>query len=158
MRPLLLLTAALSLLTLGMARKDNFSLTFHGQGTASEAPTFAFPATLMGSGRPIFLQRMPLISNREIKAFYPFAAADGSNGAYFQLDSHGAALLAQFSMSRQGTFLVALLNGRQIVDLRVNEPVTDGILTIPSGLTSEDISLLGTRFPTMGAVKKGRRE
>lgn len=146
-RILLLLLAAL--LCLGMARKPPLSLRLHGEGTASEAPTFAFPANLL-SGRPVYLQRMPLVTEREIRAFHAFEADDGSYGACFQLDNHGRKLLEQFSMSRRGTYLVAIFNGRQVADLFVDRTVSDGILCIKRGLTSEDVTLLGRHFGVIG--------
>jgi hypothetical protein len=52
---------------------------------------------------------------------------------------------------------VVLLNGRQVINLVVDRPVTDGIVSIPRGLTPEEVALLRTAFPVMGETgKKGR--
>ena len=154
-RALVLLFAA-ALLCTGMAKKPVLDLRIHGEGIAAEAPTFAFPATLL-NGREVYLSRMPLITQREVRSIYPFPAADGSEGVYLKLDNHGTGLLQQHTMERRGRILVVLLNGRQVINLLVDRPVTDGIVSIPRGLSSEDIALLRTAFPVIGETGGPRR-
>ena len=151
-RPLTLLCAA-ALLCSGGAKKPEIDLRIHGLSTAAEAPTFAFPAPLL-SGVPVYLQRMPLITDREIKSVYPFPAADGTFGVYLRLDGHGTGLLGQYTMERRGRELVVMLNGRQISNLMVDRPVNDGIVSIPRGLSPEDVDLLAKTFPIMGETGK----
>ncbi len=151
-----LAVAALALLCLGGAKKPVVDLRIHALGTAAEAPTFAIPATLL-NGTPVFLQRMPLVSQREIKAIYPFVAADGSHGTYLKVDNHGTRLLHQHTMSRRGELLVVLINGRQVSNLLVDRPIDDGIISIPRGLTADDIEFLATVFPVMGQEGAPRR-
>jgi|694.fasta_scaffold39361_7 preprotein translocase subunit SecD len=157
-RLLLPLLAAATLLCTGGAKKPSVDLRIHTEGLAAEAPTFAFPAKLM-NGNETYLARMPLLTQREIKAIYPFAAADGSQGVYLKLDSHGSGLLQQYSMERSGRPLVVFLNSRQISNLVVDRPINDGIVCLPRGLTEDDINLLSSFFPVLGqegAKKKGR--
>lgn len=154
-RPVLLIVCAAVLLCTGGAKKPAIDLRIHGEGLAAEAPTFAFPATLI-NGRETFLARMPLITQREVKAVYPFPAADGTQGVYLKLDNHGAGLLQQHTMERSGRLLVVLLNGRQVSNLVVDRPVTDGIVSIPRGLGDGDIELLTTFFPVIG--QEGRKK
>lgn len=154
-RPLVLLFAA-ALLCTGGAKKPAVDLRIHGEGIAAEAPTFAFPATLL-NGREVFLSRMPLITHREVRSIYPFPAADGSEGVYLKLDGHGTGLLQQHTMERPGRTLVVLLNGRQVINLVVDRPVNDGIVSIPRGLTPEDIALLRAAYPVIGETGKRRR-
>jgi hypothetical protein len=151
-----LAVAALALLCLGGAKKPVVDLRIHALGTAAEAPTFAIPATLL-NGTPVFLQRMPLVSQREIRAIYPFIAADGSHGTYLKVDNHGTRLLHQHTMSRRGELLVVLINGRQVSNLLVDRPIDDGIISIPRGLTADDIEFLATVFPVMGQEGAPRR-
>jgi hypothetical protein len=151
-----LAVAAAALLCLGGAKKPVVDLRVHALGTAAEAPTFAIPATLL-NGMPVFLQRMPLASQREIKAVYPFLAADGSHGTYLKLDNHGTRLLHQHTMSRRGELLVVLLNGRQISNLLVDRPIDDGIITIPRGLNADDIAVLTSVFTVLGQEGQPRR-
>jgi len=155
-RPILLLLFAVSLFCTGGAKKPAIDLRIHGEGIAAEAPTFAFPATLL-NGQETYLSRMPLITQREVRAIYPFPAADGSEGVYLKLDNHGTGLLQQHTMERRGRTLVVLLNGRQVSNLIVDRPVTDGILSIPRGLSPEEIALLSSVFPVMGETGGERR-
>ena len=154
-RPLALVFAA-ALLCTGGAKKPVIDLRIHGEGIAAEAPTFAFPATLL-NGREVYLSRMPLITQREVRSIYPFPAADGSEGVYLKLDNHGTGLLQQHTMERRGRTLVVLLNGRQVTNLVVDRPVSDGIVSIPRGLSPEDIALLRTAFPVIGETGSPRR-
>jgi preprotein translocase subunit SecD len=154
-RPLLLVLSAAVLLCTGGAKKPAVDLRIHGEGMAAEAPTFAFPATLL-NGRETFLSRMPLITHREIRAVYPFAAADGSQGVYLKLDNHGSGLLQQHTMERSGRLMAVFLNGRQVSNLEADRPVTDGIVSIPRGLDESEIALLTAAFPVMGETGQGR--
>ena len=154
-RPILLGLCAAALLCTGGAKKPTVDLRIHGEGIAAEAPTFAFPATLL-NGQETFLSRMQLLTKREVRAVYPFPAADGTQGVYLKLDNHGTGLLQQHSMERRDSTLIVLLNGRQVSNLLVDRPVTDGIVSIPRGLSAEDITLLTTVFPVLGEIGKKR--
>lgn len=146
---------AAALLCTGGAKKPTIDLRIHGEGIAAEAPTFAFPAVLL-NGQETFLSRMPLLTQREVRAIYPFPAADGTQGVYLKLDNHGTGLLQQHTMERRGRTLVVMFNGRQVSNLLVDRPVTDGIVSIPRGLNNEDIALLTTVFPVIGESGKKR--
>ncbi len=152
-RLLIAMLAAATLLCTGGAKKPSVDLRIHAEGLAAEAPTFAFPAKLM-NGNEIYLARMPLLTQREVKAIYPFAAADGSQGVYLKLDSHGSGLLQQYSMERSGRPLIVFLNSRQISNLLVDRPINDGIVCLPRGLSEDDIQLLSTVFPVLGEEGK----
>jgi hypothetical protein len=156
MPALRLAVLAAALLCLGGATKPVVDVRIHALGTAAEAPTFAIPATLL-NGTPVFLARMPLLSQREIKAVYPFVAADGSHGTYFKVDNHGTRLLHQHTMSRRGELLVVLLNGRQVSNLLVDRVIDDGIITIPRGLSADDLAVLTSVFPVLGQEGRERR-
>ena len=150
---LFLCTAAL--LCTGGAKKPTVELRIHGEGIAAEAPTFAFPSTLL-NGRETFLSRMPLITQREIHSVFPFAAADGSQGVYLKLDNHGSGLLKQHTMERNGRLLAVFFNGRQVSNLVVDRPVNDGIVSIPRGLDSAEVEMLTAAYPVIGQSGKKR--
>lgn len=150
------LVAAAALACVAGAKKPTIDLRVHAEGTAAEAPTFAIPATLL-SGKPTFLQRMPLITQSEIESIYPFAAADGSQGVYLKLGQHGSRLLQQHTMERRGGTLVVMLNGRMVSNLLVDRPIDDGIVCIPRALTQEDIALLTSAFPVLGQESKKKQ-
>lgn len=151
-----IIVAAAALACAAGAKKPVLDLRVHAEGTEAEAPTFAIPATLL-NGKPAFLQRMPLVSQNEIEAVYPFAAADGSQGIYLKLGQHGLRLLQQHTMSQQGKTLVVMLNGRMVSNLLVDRPIDDGIVCIPRGLSQEDVALLTSAFPVIGQEGKKKK-
>jgi hypothetical protein len=157
MRPLCALLVAV--LALGAAdsglagakKQSAVAVRFYGQGGgAGEGSDFSQPVRLLGSGATIYMQTMPLITEREVKAYYAFPAQDGTMGAYFKLDDHGRNLVAQHTMAHRGEYVIAFFNGRHVVDLRIDRGVSDGILCIPRGLTPADAELLSITFPEIG--------
>ncbi|MEI7865397.1 MAG: hypothetical protein WCI38_08500 [Chthoniobacterales bacterium] len=138
------------------AKKPVIDLRIHGQGSESEAPSFAIPATLL-NGRQVFLQRMALITQSEVEAIYPFTAADGSQGIYLKLGAHGSRLLQQHTTTKKGEMLVAMLNGRMVSNLLIDRPIEDGIVCIPRGLSPDDIALMETVFPVVGQEDKKKK-
>jgi len=151
------LAAALAaLLCVAGAKKPVIDLRIHAQGSESEAPSFAIPAMLL-NGQPVFLQRMALITQSEVDAIYPFAAADGSQGVYLKLGPHGSRLLQQHTSTKKGEFLVVMLNGRMVSNLLIDRPIDDGILSIPRGLSADDIAVMETVFPVVGQEGKKKK-
>jgi hypothetical protein len=148
--------ALAALLCVAGAKKPVIDLRIHAQGSEAEAPTFAIPATLL-NGQPVFLQRMALITQSEVDAIYPFAAADGSQGVYLKLGAHGSRLLQQHTMVKQGELLVVMLNGRMVSNLLIDRPIDDGILSIPRGLSPDDIAVMETVFPVVGQEGKKKK-
>jgi hypothetical protein len=137
----------------GAKKQSAVAVRFYGQGGgAGEGSDFSQPVPLLGSGQTIYMQTMPLITEKEITAYYPFQATDGSGtmGAYFKLDAHGSNLLGQHTMAHRTEYMLAFFNGRHIVDLRIDHGVTDGIVCIPRGLTPTDVELLSITFPEIG--------
>jgi hypothetical protein len=148
--------ALAALLCVAGAKKPVIDLRIHAQGSEAEAPTFAIPATLL-NGQPVFLQRMALITQSEVDAIYPFAAADGSQGVYLKLGPHGSRLLQQHTSTKKGEFLVVMLNGRMVSNLLIDRPIDDGILSIPRGLSADDIAVMETVFPVVGQEGKKKK-
>ncbi len=135
----------------GAQKQSPVAIRFHSEGGA-EGGSFSQPVELINPKRMTSMQSLPLVTEREIKSFYAYPAQNGSGtfGASFKLDAHGANLLSQHTMSRRGTFLLAYFNGRHVIDLYIDRGVTDGIISIPSGLSANDIALLEIAFPQMG--------
>lgn len=132
-------------------KKDVFAIRIHGEGKAEDGDKFTVPVDLL-DGRRAYLSIMPLLNEHDIKAVYPFRAADGTGGAYLKLDGHGANLLTEFSIERMGRggVLVVMINGRQVIDLLVDKPVRDGVFVIPYGLTMGEEAHLVNLYPIIG--------
>ena len=94
------------------------------------------------SRKDIAIQRMPWITERDVMAFAPYPAQDGTFGALFQLDDHGRVVLDTLSVERRGGFLFVFINGRMITALQIDKRVSDGKIYIPSGLTAADVELM----------------
>ena len=155
---ILVLALAFGLASPGQAaakKQSAVAVRFYAEGGA-EGGDFSQPVELLNPKRKTFMQSMPLVTEREILSFYPFQARDNSGtfGASFRLDAHGSNLLSEHTMSRRGSYILAYFNGRHVVDLYVDRAVTDGVITIPSGLSANDISLLEISFPLMGHEKE----
>ncbi len=150
-----LLAVALGLALLGAAgqRGPAIAIRFHGETTALDS-TFAMPVVLDGRPAPrkIFVERVPMISEANIVAWYPFQAEGGTSGygAEFQLDRHGQMALSNVSLAKRGSLLVAMVNGRAVTPLRVDRHIEDGLIVIPFGLTATELAALEKSFPRIG--------
>jgi hypothetical protein len=140
----------------GAKKQSAASVRVYGQG-GIEGQDFAQKVPLLNSSRTVYMQTMPLISERDIVAYYPFPARDnsGTYACYFKLDNHGADLLSQHTMANRDTYLLAFFNGRHIADIYIDRGVSDGILYIPTGLRAGDLELLSMTFPEIGNEKAG---
>jgi hypothetical protein len=146
---LALLLAAVANVHAGAKKQPPVSIRFYGEAGA-EGGNFSEKVTLLHSGRQTHMGSMPLLTEHEVRSFYPFTAKNGTMGAYLRLDDHGTRLLEQHTMSRRGSYLIVFFNGRHVVDLYVDKAVRDGIATIPSGLTPQDIEFLDMALPRYG--------
>ncbi len=100
------------------------------------------------------MEKMPWISERDVMAFSPYPAANGTYGALLQLDEHGRVVLDTLSVERRSSLLFVFINGRQITELEIDKRVSDGKIYIPSGLTSADIELMKKDWRMIGKKKK----
>jgi len=125
------------------------SIRIYGEA-GMEGGNFSEKVTLLNSGKETYMGSMELVSEHDVKSFYPFPAKDGTFGAYLRLDDHGARLLEQHTMANRSTYLIVFFNGRHLTDLYISKAVHDGIAYIPSGLTATDIEFLDVAFPRYG--------
>ncbi len=149
----LLITAASVGWAAGSKRRDpNIAIRFHSQVSTFD-PSFAAKVTVGNPPRVLLVEKIPSLSERDIAAFYPYKAADGTFSAAFQLDRHGAAVLETVSAQNRGRYIVAAVNARPVALLAVDKKITDGIIYIPYGLTLEEIHKLGESFSLMGETE-----
>jgi len=159
MRYGIFLTLLLGLLCIAAAKKSGkASLQVFPEASSTDGK-FAAPMTLLHSGKKTQISLMPLATEKDVEAFYPFDAGDGSSGAYFRLGPHGSNLLEQFTMSSRGSYLVVVVNGRHVADLLVDGPVHDSILVVPAGLLPSDIMAFAASYRIIGqsASESARR-
>jgi hypothetical protein len=111
----------------------------HAQANPRDTDIFATSIREQLSGKDVAIEKMPWISERDVIAFSPYPARDGTYGALLQLDDHGRVVLDTLSVERRGSFLFVFVNGRAITELEIDKRVSDGKIFIPAGLTAADI-------------------
>src|SRR5881296_2253035 len=126
----------------GAAKPRHCILRVHAQANPRDTEVFSTSVRAQLSGKEVAIEKMPWISERDIIAFSPYPAANGTYGALFQLDEHGRVVLDTLSIERRGSLLFVLINGRLINELQIDKRVSDGKIYIASGLTAADIELM----------------
>ena len=155
MRRLILLCLASVIELWKLRRKDSaISIRLHAEGNPSEGESFVVPVTLVNPPKQTVIRKVPIVTERDIVAFYPFAAADGTIGCYFKLDADGTNKLTQHTIEFRDTLVVAMINGRVACVMMVGEKVTDGIMPFPSGFLPQEIVELQARYPIIGREKE----
>ena len=158
---LLLASGGPAALGSGSKKRDpTIPIRFYGQVNSFD-PTFTAKIKIGNPPREIIIEKIPSISERDVASFYPYRAADGSYSVVLQLDSHGAAVLEALSAQKIGMMLIASVSGRLTATLKIDKPISDGIVFIPYGLTVADIRAMGASFSLMGeteADREARRE
>lgn len=144
---------------MGMAKKKPVvTVRFHTEANPRDTDTFTAPVQLQNPPRRSQISKIPDISENDVAAIFPFPAADGTAGCAFKLNNHGTMALDTLSIDRRGTSLVALINGRQVIDLQIDKRVSDGVITIPAGLAAAEIVLLEKKFPILGAGTEKKKK
>lgn len=142
----------------GEKKPPPVGIRLHGEGNEREGVSFVKPVDLVTPAQKIFIRIVPVITEKDIKAFAPFPGRDGTIGAYFRLDAHGSDKLQQFSVEDRGKLAVVLINGRVSSAMRVESPVNDGILYIPGGLLPNEVSQLQATYPIIGQEAEFRKK
>ena len=140
----------LFVLPTGNAKQRHCMLRVHAQANTRDTAVFATSVRAQVSGKDVAIEKMPRISEQDVIAFYPYAAANGTYGALFQLDEHGRVTLDALSVERRGSFLFVFINGRAITELEIDKRVSDGRIYVPSGLTGADIELMKKDWRLIG--------
>ncbi len=157
----LLLLPLLAVSVLGMAKKkSSVAIRFHVEANARDGSSFAVPAKFHNPERDGFVERVASVSEREIAAIRPVAAQDDSFGCVFKLDLHGTIGLQTLSTEHRGAVLVPVINTktgpRQLPEMIIDKPITDGIIFVPRGLTQAEITELQKQFPLIGQTRKAK--
>lgn len=147
-----LIVAFLAISATGKERHCTFRV--HAEANPNDTAIFSSSIRALFSGKQVAIERMPRLSERDVVAFYPYPAADGSYGALFQLDDHGQLALDALSIERRGSLLFVLINGRAITELQIDRRVSDGQIYIASGLTKADIDLMKKDWRLIGQRRR----
>ena len=151
----LLLFASMAVALAGADKKAaEISIRLHAEGNPKEGETFVTPVMLLNPPKRTVVRKVPIITERDVDAFYPFTAADGTIGAYLRLDADGTNKLMQHTVEFRDTLVVAMINGRVAAAMMVNQKVSDGVLLIPSGFAPKEIAQMQVKYPTIGKEKE----
>jgi hypothetical protein len=140
--------------TEGVAKQRHCTFRLHAQANPRDTEVFATSVRAQVSGKNVAIEKMPWISERDVIAFSPYPATNGTYGALLQLDEHGRVVLDTLSVERRGSLLFVFINGRPITELEIDKRVSDGKIYIPSGLTSADIKLMKKDWHMIGQRKR----
>jgi len=129
------------------------AISFHMEGSRAESPKFArMVKTLAGEK---YFRKTPEISTKDIVEFSPFPADDNSTyGVVFKLTAPATRRLMAATTQNRGKLLLALVNGEALGVVRIDKPVTDGVLVIWSGVKQKEIKLYDMVCPRIGEDKK----
>ena len=153
MRAVALIICVLLLYAASTFAKDRHcTLRVHAEANANDTTVFSSQSQF--SGCNVLIEKVPAISERDVTAFYPYRAADGSFGALLQLDDQGRLALDALSIERHGKTVFVFVNGRPITELQVDQRVSDGKIYLPSGLSAADIESMKKAWRLIGVRKK----
>jgi hypothetical protein len=150
----LLALALLLALPSGVAKDRHCMFRLHAEANPRDTAVFATSVPAQFSGKEIAIERMPRISERDVAAFYPYSAGNGTYGALLQRDDHGRIALDALSIERRGSLLFAFINGRPITELEIDKRVADGKIYIASGLTAADVESMKKDWRLIGQRKR----
>ncbi len=158
-----ILSLALSPLCPAMSKKPEITVRIHTEADKNDSDTFSIPVNLIYQQRQAYLSKVADISERMIEKILPFPAKDGSWGCVLKLNPQGRIRLENMSGQIRGSamviFVTTKFGNHQVADMIVDRVVTDGIITIPRGLSEIEVMLLKRKFKTLGeAVKQNLRE
>jgi hypothetical protein len=158
MRIRTLLVVLLGLCCMGMGKKTPpLTIRFYTQTQKGDTESFSAPVKLL-NGQDTYVDQVAAISERDIAGIYPYPVADGSGACAFQLDDHGTIALDTLSVAKRGTLLIAAIDGRQVADILIDKRVSTGVITIPGGISVDEMKLILKRFPAIGSRKAEKKK
>ena len=143
-RSVLLLSALLPLL-LGFSSKPKYTITFHAEADEMDPRKTMFPMQL--EGRSMMFKIIPEISQVNVAAFHPFDSTTGPDkGVALQLDFRGSGALEMVTRTRQGQILLAMVNGKPVDYVVIDQVITNGLITIWQGVSDETIKQMDKKL------------
>ena len=140
------------LLFAGAGKKPDLAVRMHAEANQQDTTTFALPAELLyPTPHTAYMERVPRISERDIKSIFITPASDGTFGCAFKLNETGRLHLEVLSTELRGKSLVVLLQTKnapahQLPDLVIDSKITDGVIYVPHGITALEIKVLEKEF------------
>ena len=138
------------------AKKPKNTVRFFVEvGSISKDP-FSLPVTLTNPTRHSFMERAASLGERHITAAHVYPVDNGTWACLFKLDDSGRLILQNISSSNRGRALVAYVGSekaaRQVLDLHIDQTITDGMIPIPRGLTYGEALQIQKQFPPLKPI------
>ncbi len=140
--PLLML--AMLPLFMGFSSKPKFTITFHAQADDMDPRKTMFPMQI--EGRNMLFKLIPEASQQNIVAFHPFDSDTGEKGVALQLDFRGRESLNIVTRTRQGQYLLTMVNGKPVDYLVIDQVIDNGMITIWRGVPEDVIKQLEKKY------------
>jgi hypothetical protein len=87
----------------------------------------------------------------------PYRTTDGSWGCMIQLDVQGTIRLDSLTNEARGSAIVVFVATKQgvhqVIDMTIDRNITDGVITIPRGLTEGEIAVFRQQFKVIDVAK-----
>jgi hypothetical protein len=136
------------------AAKPHCTLRVHLEANANDSDIFASTMRSAVTGKKIVMEKVPRISEQDVVSFYPYRGDNGSYGVLLRLSDHGRLALDAMSVERRGAYVYVFVNGRPVSEMQIDRRITDGQLYLASGLTQNDLALMGKDWRVIGRPKK----
>lgn len=140
-----LLTLLLLPLFVGFSSKPKFTISFHAQADEMDPKKTMFDMQI--EGRPMKFKAVPEASQQNIAAFHPFDSDTGDKGVALQLDFRGRGSLEMVTRTRQGQYLLAMVNGKPVDYVIIDQVIDSGLITVWRGITDEIIKQMDKKYP-----------
>jgi hypothetical protein len=134
--------------------KKKVVLAIFSQGNDMDSPKSIFRKNI--EGRAVVFKVIPEFTHRQLVAFHPFPAEDGTYGITLKLDFKGTQSLDLVTRTAQGEVLLSTVNGTTVDYVMIDRPVSDGLFTIWRGLPEALITLMDEQYPRISELKESK--
>ncbi|MGK0188887.1 MAG: hypothetical protein ACI9R3_004701 [Verrucomicrobiales bacterium] len=128
-------------------KKGDFFVSFHVEGDKSEGERRV--AEDVVNGRQVYFKRMPVVTHKDMRGYWPFPADDGTWGAAFKLSSSGQRRLNTAGLTERKRLMRVVVNMRKVDVLYIDEAPEDGMIVVWKGLTEEELKKLEKKMPQL---------
>lgn len=120
----------------GGGKAPVYLISFHEEGDSMEGPRKIQELPIRGETH--YFRKMPVITQRNFKAYWAFPAEDGKSwGAVFWLDTTGQHVLQRLGVANRGQFLAVAVNRQPADVVLIDKVPEDGRIVIWKNLPSE---------------------
>ena len=137
----------------GAGKENESGVSFHLETNEGGNQKMVFKQVAAGKER--FFHRTPEIATRDVVAFSPFPSEDeGTYGVVVKLDPRAGNRLKAVTAANVGRWLIAVVNGRAVDVVVIDQQITDGMLVIWKGVTLQEVKAFDKLKPRFGEDKK----